>query len=360
MSYHPKRLPLDSLDIGQFAFPLGEAREKLGRYDSLLSSFSNSQILASPLLDEEAALSSKIKGTQATFDEVLQHRGGIIIYAKRDEIKEIENYREALSDGHKSLKTGYKISMPIVRELHKTLLKNVRGKDKFPGKVRLTQNFIGEEGATNINNATFVPPSPEHLTSCLENWVSYLTKNDEEPLIQTALMHAQFELLHPFCDGNGRLGRILIPLLLYQKNIISEPTFYISAYLESNRDIYNKKLDNISKQGDWAGWVFFFLKATTAQAETNIEKIHKITALQDEMQREIQEITRSRYTLNILNTIFANPYCNTANFIANDIPAPSVYHLVKKLEHHKILTQLDLGRRKKIYVFKHLLDIILK
>ena len=145
--------------------------------------------------------------------------------------------------------------------MHKILLSGVRGHNKNPGEVRKEQNWIGTLGCS-IEEATFVPPNPMQLSNYLENWERYASGNDIDVLIQTGILHAQFELLHPFKDGNGRLGRIIIPLFLFQKQTLSRPMFYLSAYLEANRDEYYAKLQNISKFNDWNGWLEFFLKAT--------------------------------------------------------------------------------------------------
>lgn len=370
--YQPENLPPKSLDAGVLLHPTVKASAELARYDELLSNLKNpnisnissiSNIIIFLLLNEEATLSSQIEGTQATFDEILRHDAGIEDITqtkKRDDIQEIFNYRDALEDGQKSLDSGYKLSMHLVRGLHKTLMESVRGKDKSPGEVRLTQNHIGHP-YSDIKDAFFVPPSPEQLPVHLDNWIAYIENNKQEVLIQSAIMHAQFELLHPFKDGNGRLGRILIPLFLYQKKIISKPAFYISAYLESNRDEYYRRLQNISKKNDWTGWVLFFLRAVVAQCKTNNEKIRKVVALHESTQEKVRRITRSQFTPHILKTIFTNPYCSIADFIKNGVTTPSAYLLIRKLEQSKILTSVrpSSGRRTAIYAFVPLLKIII-
>ena len=193
----------------------------------------------------------------------------------------------------------------------------------------------------------------------MNEWIDYLGGEEKDPLIQAALMHAQFELVHPFLDGNGRLGRILIPLFLYQKQCIHAP-FYISAYLEKHRDIYYQRLQDISGRDDWTGWVCFFLEAVAAQAQASSDKIHKVIQLRERMEREIREVTHSQFTLNILNAIFIHPYCNAADFVENGVSESSVYQLIRRLQKHKILEMVsDSARRDKVYAFGELLDILL-
>ena len=217
--YEPNKLPLESLDYQRLFALVGDANAELARYDGLLQGIVNSSVMLSPLTTEEAVLSSKIEGTQATVDDVLEQEAGIPKEGeKAKDIQEIINYRKALRSAHPYLNER-PITLSFVRGLHKILLNSVRGQDKTPGEFRKDQNWIGKYGCT-IEDASFVPPNPLQLQDHLEAWQNYMASNDIDLLLQTAVVHAQFELLHPFKDGNGRIGRILIPLFLYQKKKI--------------------------------------------------------------------------------------------------------------------------------------------
>ena len=244
--------------------------------------------------------------------------------------------------------------------MHKILLSGVRGHNKNPGEVRKEQNWIGTLGCS-IEKATFVPPNPMQLSNYLENWERYASGNDIDVLIQTGILHAQFELLHPFKDGNGRLGRIIIPLFLFQKQALSRPMFYLSAYLEANRDEYYAKLQNISKFNDWNGWLEFFLTATTKQADANSVKIKKIITLYEEMKTRIYEVTKSKFVIQVLDVLFSRPIFSTKDFIIaiKEISKPTAMLLLKQLKKADILLEIQAGsgRRAAILCFPSLLNI---
>src|SRR5690554_3520177 len=271
--------------------------------------------MLSPLTQQEAVLSSKIEGTQATVEEVLEREAGQKFDdQKNEDINEILNYRKALRLSQDYLKDGRPITLSLLLQLHGILLDSVRGQHKSPGQFRKEQNWIGRAGCT-IEQATFVPPNPLQLPNYLEHWEHYLQVDDFDVLAQTAIVHAQFELIHPFKDGNGRIGRLLIPLFLYQTKTLSRPMFYLSAYLESHRDVYYDRLRCISAEGDWDGWIEFFLEAVIVQARSNTEKARAILQLYEEMKRRIEQTTNSPYGLRLLDTIFARAIFSTTDFI---------------------------------------------
>ncbi len=192
--------------------------------------------------------------------------------------------------------------------MHANLMQGVRGQDKNPGNFRNTQNWIGPRGCS-LNEATYVPPSPLFVNDLLEQFVKYANIHNEslDPIVQAALIHAQFELIHPFDDGNGRIGRMLIPLFLVRKGSIISPSLYLSGYLERNRDAYYGHLESISKNGDWIGWVNFFLNAVVSQSENNLILIRKIIALYEEKKREISDLLHSDQAIYILDMLFDTP-----------------------------------------------------
>jgi Fic family protein len=204
---------------------------------------------------------------------------------KFKDIEEIFNYRQALCAALEHLKDD-PIRLGVVRELHRILMNSVRGQDKTPGEFRKDQNWIGSYGCS-IEQATFVPPNPLQLPDHLQAWEKYLDSDDIDFLLQTAVVHAQFELLHPFKDGNGRIGRLIIPLFLYSRGALIRPMFYLSNYLEENRTEYYARLKAISDKGDWNGWIEFFLKGIIEQARMNIIKTRAILELYDETLKKI-------------------------------------------------------------------------
>lgn len=357
--YEPNKLPLENLDYQRLFALVGDANAELARYDGLLQGIVNPSVMLSPLTNEEAVLSSKIEGTQATVDEVLEQEAGMIKGGQKGkDIQEIINYREALRSAHHYLNER-PITLSFVRELHKILLNSVRGQDKTPGEFRKDQNWIGSYGCP-IEQAAFVPPNPLQLQDHLEAWQSYMASSDIDLLLQTAVIHAQFELLHPFKDGNGRIGRILIPLFLYQKKKLSQPMFYLSSYLEANREEYYVRLHNISREDDWNAWIAFFLKAITEQAKNNNAKVRAIMGLYESMKNRIHEITHSQYTVHLLDAIFDRPIFETTDFVKRtSIHKPTAMGLLRKLKGADILKEIrpGSGRRSAVLCFPELLNI---
>ena len=357
--YEPNQLPLEGLDYQRLFALVGDANAELARYDGLLQGVVNPLVMLSPLTNEEAVLSSKIEGTQATVDEVLEQEAGILKEGeKAKDIQEIINYREALHSAHHHLKQ-HPINLGFVRQLHQVLMNSVRGQDKTPGKFRKDQNWIGQYGCT-IEQASFVPPNPLQLQDHLQAWQTYMASNDIDLLLQTAVVHAQFELLHPFKDGNGRIGRILIPLFLYQKKKLSQPMFYLSSYLEAHREEYYVRLQNISREDDWNSWIDFFLRAITEQAKSNNAKVKSIMELYENMKKQIHEITHSQYTVHLLDAIFDRPIFDSTHLVNHTaIPAASVKSFIPKLKKEGILTEIRpaRGRKPAILVFGQLLNI---
>lgn len=357
----PERLPITSLNYGKYIRLVGQANAELARFDGLLQTIVNPAVLLSPMSTNEAVLSSKIEGTQATLQEVLSFEAKPDIKnTKYDDILEILNYRKAMSFAFGWLTEKRPINLSMLKQTHKILLTDVRGKDKTPGEFRTTQNWIGSFG-TNIGDARFVPPSPLVIQDYLENFEQYITYDEVDPLVQLAIIHAQFEIIHPFNDGNGRVGRMLIPLFLYQKGMIASPMFYISEYLEENRKRYVNELKYITDNKNWDNWVIFFLEAVMEQAKRNTQKTKAILTLYEDMKKKVQEITRSQFTIDIVDTLFNMPIFNTTDFIANsNIPKASAVRFLNLLANNNILEVLEKGRPKNptIHLFRALYDIV--
>ena len=358
--YIPETLPLQSLNWVRFITLIGQANAELARYDGILQGIINPAVLLAPLTTKEAVISSKIEGTQASLEEVLQYEASPDVKAEKyNDIREIINYREAMRFAVEWLKER-QITLSLVKQMHSGLLDSVRGKDKARGNFRTGQNYIGKPG-TSIEQATYIPPDPLMLNDYLDNFEKYVHYEEKDRLVQLAVIHAQFEIIHPFMDGNGRLGRILIPLFLYEKKVLHSPMFYISEYLEANRDEYYSRLLAVSKEKKWEEWIEFFLKAVVTQAKANSIKAKSILNLYEKKKTRITEITHSQYAIKILDTIFAQPIFNTTDFIKHShIPKPSAMRLLGMLHKEGILSTLKKGsgRRAEIMVFNKLIDIV--
>ena len=312
---------------------------------------------------KEAVLSSKIEGTQATLDEVFEFEAKMDgkDEEKRKDINEIVNYREALEYGIKNLK-DYPISENFVKKLHSILLRSGRGQNKAPGEFRKTQVFIGRPGAT-IEEATFVPPPANEIVPLFSNLERYLNSdNEKDKLVQIAIAHYQFESIHPFLDGNGRVGRLLISLFLYDKKLLSHPFLYLSEYLEEYRDDYYALLRGVSEKQDWGSWIKFFLSALTVQARETEVVAMEILALYQKLKAETENMN-SIYALNFLDTIFSHPVFTTASLkkqtkIKN---IQTFFNLVSKFLEAGIIKDLTPGKgRNKVYMFNGLMKVLRK
>ncbi|KXJ47667.1 MULTISPECIES: Fic/DOC family N-terminal domain-containing protein [Gammaproteobacteria] len=359
--YRPQDLPLADIDYAQLITLVGEANAKLAEYSGLLQGIVNPAVMLSPLTQQEAVLSSKIEGTQATVEEVLEREAGQNFDDRKNEdINEILNYRKAMMLSQEHLKDGRPITLNLLLQLHAILLDSVRGQHKAPGEFRREQNWIGRPGCS-IEQASFVPPNPLQLESHLQQWEQYLQHNDFDVLAQTAIVHAQFELLHPFKDGNGRIGRLLIPLFLYARQRLSSPMFYLSDYLEAHRDEYYQRLSAISAEGDWTGWIQFFLRAVIQQARTNLDRVRRIMALYEETKAAMADITHSQHSPKLLDGIFDRPIFSAGDFARRTgINKQTLHGLLRQLVQETgplIILQEGQGRRPSIYAFPALLNI---
>ena len=359
--YHEGRFPPEGrIDWPALIPLLGPAVAALARYDGALGAVPDPRVLLSPLTTQEAVLSSRIEGTQATMAEVLEFEAGQEAESaqRRDDIHEILNYRAALQEAERMLET-LPLCQRVVREAHRILLSGVRGEHKSPGDYRRIPNWIGPAGCT-MEQASFVPIGADRLPDAMSAWETYLNQDAPDRLVQLAILHAEFEALHPFLDGNGRLGRMLVPLFLWQCGLISHPTFYISACFEADRDAYYEGLLAVSRDDAWTEWCRFFLDAVRRQAEENLEKAKGILALYEDMKIQVAHVTRSQYAIHTLDWIFEHPIFNSSTFAATaGIPSRTARRLLTGLREHGILRMLNPpnGRRGTIFVFPDLLNI---
>jgi len=360
--YKPEKLPPKSIDGGAHTELSLTAGMALGEYKGILRGVINPFLLLVPLNYKEAVLSSRIEGTQTTVEEVMRFEidaENIIETESQKNSQEVVNYCKAMAKGVELL-ADKPLCINIIRELHRILLTSVRGEDKDPGEIRKAQNWIGPSGCSQ-EEASFLPPEPFRVMDDLSDWENYIHKEESNILVQLAVIKAQFELIHPFRDGNGRIGRMLVPLILYNKKILPTPCFYISAYLEKHDDIYRKQLSAISQEKDWDGWISFFLKAMIEQARENNEEVNSIIKLNTDIRRDVPKILNSRYSPQVIDTMFSSPLFNKNQFCkASGIPKESLRWIFQKLEENEIIAIYSeaKGSRGTTYMFPKLLEII--
>jgi len=359
----PAELPLTDIDWAELVPQISTANAALARYDGMMKSVINPQVLLSPLTVREAVLSSRIEGTQSTIEEVLKveaDTGNHVEASRRDEIQEVINYRRAMREAVQILE-NLPLCLRVLKKLHAILLDSVRGKEQTPGEFRTDQNWIGPKGCP-IERATFVPPAPDVMRKALHNWEEYCHYEEKDRLVQLAVVKAQFEIIHPFRDGNGRIGRMLVPLFLYEKQLLKEPMFYISEYFEEHDEEYRGRLSAISKDGDWIGWIKFFLTAIQMQAGSNTTKVEGIVDLYTAMKARVSEVTHSQYSIHALDAMFTQPIFRRSIFHkSSNIPSrQTADSILRSLLEVDILKELEPGggRRSAILCFPALINLV--
>ena len=355
-------LPRNDIDWARHVSRIGKSNAALARYDGILQGIVDPEVLFSPLITEEAIISSRIEGTVTTIEEILAPEGypkKELSESKRADIEEVKNYRDAVQMTMSELKTK-PLYMPMIKSLHKKLLDGVRGKNKEPGEVRSWQNWIGPSGCS-MKEATYVPPPPVLVWGYLNNWEMYMDKEEKDPIVQIAILKGQFELIHPFSDGNGRIGRMLIPLLMYNKHLISSPMFSISGFFDQNREEYYRRLLALSEDNDWDGWTRFFLRGVEYQADENTKKAKKIIALYSAMKMSVPEILKSKYSVQVIDTLFTRPIFTIQDFSADSgIPYDSGQKIIGTLKRNSVISirKEGRGRNPSVYEFSDLLSVI--
>ncbi|MGE3690935.1 MAG: Fic family protein [Novosphingobium sp.] len=363
VEYHYGSFPPDSIDYQSLMVPMSAAASALARYDAKLERLHNKELLLAPLRNAEAVVSSRIEGTVATLDEILKiqadvddddHETG----AYRQEAIEVYSYTRAVKHAQNLLQNGLPISSRLIKEAHSRLLFFGRGADKAPGKFKIDQNYVADKKNKKI---LFIPSSPEYLENGIHELEKYINREDVEPLIQTAVMHLEFEALHPFKDGNGRLGRMLIPLNLWQRKVIHAPHLYISSAVEERRDEYVDRLREVSETREWTEWINFFLEIIRRQAEINTMITEKIDDLYNHMSVLFRDTLNSAYAHDVLDFVFTKPvFRNSALTSHPDIPSQTAHRLSRTLVQEGILTEIEpaSGRRAAMLAFEPLLEIV--
>lgn len=335
---------------------LSQADIALGKLSGAAKRLPNPHLLIRPYLRKEAVLSSKIEGTQASLSDLFEAEIGAV--QKTDDIKEINQYVRAMEYGLRRIKE-FPLSLRFVRELHQILMEGVRGSHATPGEFRTSQNWIGKPGCT-LEEATFVPPPVIEMQKALNEWEIYLHQNQKFPaLIDSAIVHYQFEAIHPFLDGNGRIGRLLITLLLVHKEVLSLPLLYLSAFFEKHRSEYYERLMRVSTNGQWNDWLTFFLRGVREQATEALTNADKILALKDEYDELIKQHHLSTTVSRTLDLLFQNPYITisraTALLKTTFVTAKrSVLHLEKL----GIIKEISGKEKGKIFLATKLLEVL--
>lgn len=347
----PEMLPIDLSKIIDMEVIdlLTEASAEIGTYSGLLENTKNPMLLISPLLIQETISSSALEGTHATIEDYYNYQAGNRVDIEKDEMTEIGNYRKALYYAIDTISTvnsnenngKLPLTSRVVKDMHKILLSNVRGKDKSPGEYKKFQNYIGSQ-----SSISFTPLPPELTDEYMKNLEEYIHFEDKKILIQIAFIHAQFEMIHPFKDGNGRIGRLLIPLFLYYKEYLPYPTFYMSKYFEVDRALYLQKLSNISKNNDWNGWVKYFLEGIIKQSKLNTKKAQFLIEAYEEFKEKILKESNSKYSIQALDFIFEHPIFKAAKMKESlGIKSTStIYKLLESLIDIEIISRIGESR----------------
>lgn len=361
--YHLGQFPPPTPDLARLMPGLLAATSALARYDQALRGMHNSELFLAPLRGQEAVISSRMEGTISTLDEILQleaefgddagagNSGGI-----RSDAMETVLYRRALNSAQQRMTQGQPLSESLLKMAHHQLLSWGRGADKSPGAYKREQNYVGEPGSGRVS---FMPIAPEHLAGGMEALFRLISDAGMPVLLRTALAHAEFEALHPFEDGNGRIGRMLITLMLWNGGAISEPHFYISRYFENHKDEYIERLRRVSSDHDWDGWCAFFLDAVEQQAIRNLEAAQAIRAFYEEMKPRFSTLLASRFAVAALDYLFSQPVFNNSRFTREaGIPPQTAARFTRVLLSEGLLQTVveAAGRRSAIYRFEPLMQ----
>lgn len=358
--YHYGKFPPKEFKYDEkLVHALMQANSAVSRYDQMLKNMHNNEILLAPLRNQEAVISSRMEGTISTMDEILKyeadHEEADDSNVRSDVIETIL-YQRTLKKIQEALENGYPFSSALIRQAHQGLLSFGRGALKSPGEYKTEQNYLADRAKRNI---LFVPISPEQLQSGLDNLFDYIQYNEHNPLIKTAITHVEFEALHPFKDGNGRIGRMLITLMLWQFKLISSPHFYISGYMEEHKDLYIDKLREVSLHDNWEDWCIFFLEAVEQQAIRNLEVAESIRQLYEEMKQTCTDLLNSKWCVQTLDFIFTNPFFRNNKFTQKSgIPSATAHKITRTLLDNGILVEVEAasGRRSAMYAFEPLLE----
>ncbi|MEY4686891.1 MAG: hypothetical protein RIR76_914 [Verrucomicrobiota bacterium] len=355
-AFHPSPLPPEIVWTPKLVRALSHADRLLGRLAGEGRRLPNPHLLIRPFVQREAVYSSRIEGTQATLGELLAADAGVIPERSPEDLREVGNYVMALEHGLKRLES-LPLSLRLVRELHGKLMTGVRGDHATPGQFRRTQNWIGRPGCT-LADASYVPPPPADLLDHLGQWEDFLHDESVPPLVHAALMHYQFEAIHPFIDGNGRVGRLLITLSLCARGVLTEPLLYLSAFFEATRNDYYDGLRGITERGDWAGWLEYFFNGVARQSEDALSRAERINQQLADW-REAFAGSGSKVPLQLIDLVGSNPFLTPRETERRlGVAYNTVMRAITALEEGGVLTKVGEGKRDRVFCARAILDIL--
>jgi len=335
---------------------LSDADRLIGKLAGEGGRLPNPHVLMRPFVKREAVLSSRIEGTQATLGELLAAEAGVAVERSAEDLREVGNYVLALEHGIRRL-SNLPLCVRLIRELHEKLMTGVRGHEATPGQFRKIQNWIGRPGSTPTT-ASFVPPPPDDVEPCLAEWERFVHESDLPPLVTVALAHYQFEAIHPFLDGNGRVGRLLITLFLVERGILPTPLLYLSAFFEASRRDYYDGLRGVSERGEWNDWLEYFLLGVARMSEDALSRAARMNATLAGWQKKVAGDSTSA-PLRVVELLAANPFI-TAKGAAEKLGVAFTtgQRAIERLERLGIVKQMGKAKRDRVYCATTLLDIL--
>ena len=359
-AYHPAPLPPQLAWTPDLVGAVSRAASALGELKGLGHGLTHPHLLIAPFIRREAVLSSRIEGTQASLSDLYAYEAvQLPLFDRPNDVKEVQNYVWALEYGLERLQTLPE-SLRLIRELHARLMERVRGEHQTPGEFRRSQNWIGPPGCL-LNDATFVPPPPEEMRVALNDLEAYLHAEPRlPPLIRLGLIHYQFEAIHPFLDGNGRVGRLLIVLLLSGWDLLPQPLLYLSAYFHRHREAYYDHLLAVSQRGTWSDWLGFFLRGIVLQSQDAVARSRHLLDLREHYREQFQHRRIAARLLQVIDHLFARPIV-TIKGVAEAIEGidyQSAYRYVNTLESEGILREITGRARNLVYQADAILDVI--
>jgi Fic family protein len=351
--------PEPPLELSALYPILDRANQALGRLDGLSTLLPDTEFFLYLYVRKEAVLSSQIEGTQSSLSDLLLFENEGTPGVPMDDVREVSNYVAAMQHGLDRLRGGFPLSLRLIREIHEILLRGGRGAEQTPGEFRRSQNWIG---GTRPGNAIFVPPPPERLMECLDSFEKYL--HDETQtlplLVQLGLIHVQFETVHPFLDGNGRLGRLLITLLLCSRGALHEPLLYLSLYFKTHRTRYYELLQTVRKEGAWEEWLEFFLEGTETTAKQAADTAGELIRLFEADRKRIQSLGRSSLSaLRVHEYMQKKPLINIGVAARNlNLSVPTVSSALQRLGELGITVETTGRDRNRIFAYARYLQIV--